>query len=86
MKAMNFHYDIPSMPTDNFKDHLVLVFDLTSMQVATENSHYAELIGEPLRLEPNFTFFLEHVTKLVVLEKRMSSVAGDKFGLVRKNI
>ena len=37
MKAMNFQDDIPSIPIDNFKDHYVLVFDLTSMQDATQN-------------------------------------------------
>ena len=37
MKAINFQDDIPSIPTDNFKDHFVLVFDLTSMQDSTEN-------------------------------------------------
>ena len=36
-KVMNFQDDIPTVPTDNFKDHYVLVFDLTSMQDATEN-------------------------------------------------
>ena len=51
MKAMNFQDDIPSIPIDNFKDHYVLVFDLTSMQDATENCHYRELVGEPLKLE-----------------------------------
>ena len=56
MKAMNFQDDIPSVPFDNFKDHYVLVFDLTSMQDATENCHYPELVGEPLRLELNFYF------------------------------
>ena len=40
MKAMYFQADIPSIPIDNFKDHCVLVFDLTSMQDATENCHY----------------------------------------------
>ena len=39
MKAMNFQDDIPSIPLDNIKDHYVLVFDLTSMQDATENCH-----------------------------------------------
>ena len=39
MKAKNFQDDIPSSPIDNFKDHFVLVFDLTSMQDATENFH-----------------------------------------------
>ena len=33
-KAMNFQDHIPSIPIDNFKDHYVLVFDLTSMQDA----------------------------------------------------
>ena len=61
MKAMNFQDEIPSNPIDNFQDHYVLVFDLTSMQDATENFHYAELVGEPLRLELNFTFPVEHV-------------------------
>ena len=55
MKAMNFQDVIPSIPIDDFKDHYVLVFDLTSMQDATENCHYPELFGEPLRLELNFT-------------------------------
>ena len=86
MKAMNFQDDIPSIPIDNFKDHYVLVFDLTSMQHATENVHYPELVGDPLTLELNFTFPLEHVTELIVLGERMSSVAVDKFGVVGKII
>ena len=86
MKAMNFPDDMPSIRIDNFKDHHVIVFDLTSMQVATENFHYPELVGEPLRLELNFTSLLELVTELIVLGERMSTVAVDKFGVVGKNI
>ena len=67
MKAMNFQDDIPSTSIDNFKDHYVLVFDLTSMHHATENCHCPEPVGEPLRLELNFSFPLEHVTELIVL-------------------
>ena len=86
MKAINFQDDIPLIPVDNFKDHYVLVVDLTSMQDATENCHYQKLVGEPLRLELNFTTPLEHVFELIVLRKRISSVAVDKFGVVGKNI
>ena len=86
MKAMNFQDDIPSIPIDDFKDHYVLVFDLTSMQDATENCHYPERVGEPLRLELNFTNPLENVTELIVLGERRSSVAVDKFGVVGKNV
>ena len=39
MKAMNCQDDNPSIPTDNFKNHSVLVFDLTSLQDAIENSN-----------------------------------------------
>ena len=66
MKAMNFQDDIPLIPFDDFKDHYVLVSDLTSMQDATENCHYPELVGEPLRLELNFTNPRENVTELIV--------------------
>ena len=86
MKAMNFQYDIPSFLIDNFKDYYVLVFDLTSMQDITENFHYPELVGEPLRLELNSIFPTEHVTELIVLGERMSSAAVDKFGVVGKTI
>ena len=86
MKAMNFQHDIPSIPIDDFKDHYVLVFDLTSMQDATENCHYPRFVGEPLRLELNFTNPLENVSELIVLRERMSSVAVDKFGNVGKNV
>ena len=86
MNAMNFPDDIPSLPTDNFKDIYVIVFDLTSMQDATENCLYAELVGQPLRLELNFTFTLELVSELIVLGKQMSSFAVDKFDVVGKNL
>ena len=66
---MNFLDDILSVPIDNFRNHYVVVFDLTSMQDATENCFYPELVGEPLRLELNFTFPLEHVTELIVLRE-----------------
>ena len=51
MKPMNFQYDIPSFPVYNFKDHQIIVLDLTSMQDAIDHCHKPELIEEPLRLE-----------------------------------
>ena len=56
------------------------------MQDAFENCHYPELVGEPLRLELNFTKLLENVTELIVLGEQMWSVAVDKFGVVGKNM
>ena len=37
MKAMNFQDDVPSILIDNFKEHSLQVFDLTSMQNAIKN-------------------------------------------------
>ena len=86
MKAMNFQGDFTSFPIHDFKDHYVLVFGLISMQDATENCHYPELVGEPLSLELNLTNPLENVSELFVVGERMSSVAVDKFGVVGKNV
>ena len=86
MKTMNFQDDIPSIPVDNFKDHYVLIFDLTSMQDATEYCHYPELIGGPLRLELYCSSPLENVTEIIVLGERMSCVAVDMLGVLGKNL
>ena len=42
MKGMNFQDDSPSSLIDNFKDHCVLMIDLTSMQGASEKDHYPD--------------------------------------------
>ena len=84
MKAMSFQEHMSSIPFDKFKDHYLLVFDLISMQDATEDSHYPELNGEPLRLELNFGSLLENVTEIFVLGERMYFLAVDKFGVVGK--
>ena len=86
LNSMNFQDDIPSITIDNFKYHYVLVFDLTSMQDATESCPYPELVAEPFKLELNFNFSLEDVTELIALGERMSPVAVGKFGVVGKNI
>ena len=77
---------MPSTPIDKFIDHYVLVLDLTSMQDATENYHWPEIVGQPLKLEQSFTFNLEHVTELIVSGEQMYSVAVDNFSFVGKHI
>ena len=66
MNTKNFQVDIPSIPNEDFKDHYVLVFDLTSMQDATEKCNYPEIVGEALELK--ITRPLENVTELIVLD------------------
>ena len=86
MKAMKFQDDISSFSIDIFKDHHILVFDLTSMQDGTESIFHPKLVGEPLRLELNFNFPLEHVTELIELGERVSSAAVDKLSVAAKYI
>ena len=54
MKAMQFNEDFPALPMEDFQNHYILVFDLTSLQDAAEHLHYPELSGESLRLEMFF--------------------------------
>ena len=82
----DFRGDIPSFSIDNFKDLYKLVFDLISLQDATEKCPYPELVGAPLRLELSFTFHPENVTELIILGERMSLVTADKFDVVGKII
>ena len=85
MEAINSEDDIISSPIENFKDHYVLVPDVTSLKDATESRLYQEPVREPLRTEINLTFSLEKVTELIVLGKRMSAVVVDKLGFIGRN-
>ena len=67
MTTMNFQDGNLSISFDKFKDRCVLVYNVTSMQDATEICQYPELVGELHSLEFNFVFHLEHVTELIVL-------------------
>ena len=86
MKAMQFNEDFPALPMEDFQNHYVLVFDLTSLQDAAEQLHYPEFSGESLRLEIFFQFPLEQVTEVIVLGERLSNIQIDKFGTVAKNV
>ena len=84
-KTMNFQDGIPSIPVANFKDHYVLVSDLTSMQDASEHYLYLELIREPLRLELYLSSTLENVTEAIALGESVLSFAVDNVGVVGNN-
>ena len=86
MKAMQFNEDFPALPMEDFQNHYILVFDLTSLQDAAEQLHYQELSGESLRYELFFQFPLEQVTEVIVLGERLSNVRNDKFGTVAENV
>ena len=84
MKAMHLNEDFPAPPMEDFQNHSILVFDLTSLQDASEQLHYPELSGESLRLEMFFQFPLEQVTEMIVLGEKTSNVQNIKFRTVAK--
>ena len=86
MKAMSFQDDNPSLPFDNFKNHYLLVFDLTSMQDGTEKCHSIKLVGVPLRRELNFTFAPEHVPELNDLGNESHPLQLTRFVLLEKTL
>ena len=62
---MVFKNDIPSVPFDTWKDSFVRLFDLNSMQDATERFGYRELVEIAVLLDIKFTFPLEHLAELL---------------------
>ena len=66
MEAMQFNENFPALPMEDFQNHYILVFDVTSLQDAAEQLRYPELSGESLRLEMFFQFPLEQVTEVIV--------------------
>ena len=44
MKTNNYQNDIPTIIVDNLTGRYLLVFDLTSLQGATETCQYPELV------------------------------------------
>ena len=84
MKAMQFNEDFPALPMEDFQNHYILVFDLTSLQDAAEQLHYPELSGESLRLKMFFKFPLEQVMEVIILGERISNIQIDKSGTVTK--
>ena len=85
MKARQFNGGYPVLSVEDFENHYILVFDLTSLQDAAEQLHYPELREESLRLEMFFQFPLEQVTEVIVLGERLSNAQIHKFGTIAKN-
>ena len=85
MRALKFEEDGPNIPFDNYMDHYVLVFDLTSTQESNVQMYYPDIVGAGLRLEMYFAENLRHTIEVIVLGERLSTVYIDKNGAVVKN-
>ena len=83
---MQFNEVFPPLPMKDFQNHYILVFDLTSLQDAAEQLHFAELCGESLRLERFFQFPLDKVTAVTISGEILSNIQTDNFRTFAENI
>ena len=87
MKAMQLNESFPPLPTKDFQNHYLLVFDLTLLADAAQQLPYPELSREILILEMLFQFCcVEQITEVIVLGERLSNIQKDKFGTVAMNV
>ena len=85
MKALKFEEDGPGIPLDDYTNHYVLVFDLTSTQESNVQMFYPDVVGAGLRVELYFSEMLRNTVEVIVLGERLSTVFIDKNGSVVKN-
>ena len=88
MKAMQFNEEFLALPMEDFQNHYILVFDLTSPQDAAEQLHYSELSsGKACCFAMFFQFPLEQVMERPSnMEERLSNIRFNKFGTVAKKV
>lgn len=85
IRALKFDEDGPGVEFQDFDNHFILAFDLTSTQEAHVHMYFRELLAAPLRLELQFKQALEKVVDVLVLGERLSTIAIDKHRAVHKN-
>ena len=68
LKSLHFYHDGPNVPLEQYKNHFVMVSDLTSTQQSNDQVYYPELIGGALRLEMVFEQALKSQLKFYSLE------------------
>ena len=81
-----FNEKAPALPTHQFQNPYLLVFDLTSLQDGGESIYYPEISVESNQLEMFNDRPIKNVTEIIVLGDRMRTVKTDQFGTVAKNV
>ena len=85
MRALEFDEDGPGMPLEEYLEHFVQVFDLTSTRETNVQIFYPDVVAASLRLELCFTSRVPSVTEVTVFGERLSTTFFHKTGTVVKN-
>ena len=85
LKSLNFEQDGPGISLAQFRNHYILVFDLTSTLQADADLYYPEIVGGAIRIELNFDTGLGHAVELIVLGEKLSTIYIHNDGRVIKD-
>ena len=85
-QALAFGHSSHSIPLDQFENHFVLVFDLTSTEEASHDFIHPELTNCSLSLEMEFDNNLPAPLELFILGEKASTIFIDSQRNVSKNV
>jgi hypothetical protein len=85
LRSLHFNHDGPDIPLEDYPDHFVMVFDLTSTNESHSEVYYPELTGGSLRLELSFREPLDEAVEVLVLGETLSTVYVKSTGEVYKD-
>ena len=85
MEALKFKEDGPNVKIENYPDHYLLFFDLTSMQESNVVLYYPDIIAAGLRLELYFSENLKETVELMIIGEKLTTVLIKNTGEVTKH-
>ena len=86
IRNLHYNHDSPGIPLKDYKNHFVIVYDLTSTQQSHNQVYYPELVGGALRLELTFEKALEQSIQLFILGEQLSSLYIKHTGEVYRDV
>ena len=86
MKALAYVKNVPGKPLSDFADNFILVFDLTSMQEATEIFVHPELTNSSSSVELKICTALKKNIENIFLGEKSSTGYNDSAKNVSENL
>ena len=84
MRALRFDEDGPGIPLEEYPEHLVQLFELTSTQEANVQFFYPDVFAASLKLELYFSSPLSSATEVAVFRQRLLTIFIGKTATVKK--
>ena len=85
VRNLHYKHDGPGIGLRNYKDHFVVVYDLTSTAESNNEIYYPELVGGSIRLELTFEKALDKSVEVFLLGEQLNTVYVKSTGEVNKD-